>query len=127
MSLRHELEQRPGYLYVALTGEFALGEALSMFRVVLQAAASRRLTRILIDSTRMHGTLSMEDRMQLGVFLAEEQARMAAQFAETPRIAILAVAPVMDPGRFTQTVANNRGARLRAADSLQELLAWLGV
>jgi hypothetical protein len=42
-------------------------------------------------------------------------------------VAILAVPPIMDPGRFTQAVANNRGVRLRASDSLQELLSWLGV
>jgi hypothetical protein len=33
----------------------------------------------------------------------------------------------MDPGRFTQTVANNRGVQMRASESLQELLSWLGV
>jgi hypothetical protein len=42
-------------------------------------------------------------------------------------VAILAAPPIMDPGRFTQAVANNRGVRLRALDSLPELLSWLGV
>ncbi len=59
--------------------------------------------------------------------MAEEQQRMPAQLPEPPQVAILAVPPIMDPGRFTQAVANNRGVRMRASDSLQELLSWLGV
>ena len=38
-----------------------------------------------------------------------------------------AIAPLMDPNRYFQTVATNRGAQVRSSDSLQELLSWLGV
>ncbi len=125
--IRYELEQRAGYLYVALEGEFDHPSVQSMYRAVLQAAAARPEPRILLDSTRMRGSLTTEDRMHLGMFMAEEQTRQAALFRQMPQVAILAVAPVMDPGRFTQTVASNRGVRVRTSDSLQELLAWLGV
>ncbi len=125
--IRYELEQRAGYLYVGLDGEFDLPSAQSMYRAALQAAASRPEPRILLDSTRLRGTLTTEDRMQFGMFLAEEQARQAGRFRQMPQVAILAVAPIMDPGRFTQTVASNRGVKVRTSDSLQELLAWLGV
>ena len=125
--IRYQLEQRASYLHVALEGEFDQASARSMFRAALEAAAGRAEPRILLDSTRMGGTLSTEDRLQLGMFIADEQARQAGRFRQPPQIAILAVPPVMDPGRFTQTVANNRGVRMRASESLQELLAWLGV
>jgi hypothetical protein len=46
---------------------------------------------------------------------------------DVARIAIYAVAPLMDPHRYTQTVATNRGALVRSSDSLPELLSWLGV
>jgi hypothetical protein len=55
----------------------------------------------------------------------DQQARVLGQFPEEPKIAILAAPHLMDPGRLTQTVATNRGARVRASESLQELLSWL--
>jgi hypothetical protein len=98
-----------------------------MYRKLLQAAARQRQPRILLDSTRVSGEMTVNDRMAFGIFMAEEQARMMAQLPTAPQVAILAVAPIMDPGRFTQTVANNRGVRMRASESLQELLSWLEV
>ena len=80
-----------------------------------------------VYATRLHGTWSAEERIAFGASLAAELERMAPQFSETPRVAIYAVAPLMDPGRLAQTAANNRGARTRSSDSLQELLSWLGV
>ena len=34
---------------------------------------------------------------------------------------------MLDYETEAQIVANNRGVRMRASDSLQELLSWLGV
>ena len=48
-------------------------------------------------------------------------------FDVEPRLAIYAVVTLMDPNRYTQAIATNRGARMRSSDSLQELLSWLGV
>ena len=125
--MRFDLEQRPGYLYAGLQGEFELASAQANLREFLEAAARLGHSRLLLDSTRLRGSMTMEDRMQFGVFLAQEFSRFAGRFKELPRIAILAAPPIMDPGRFTQTVANNRGAHMRASDSLQELLSWLEV
>ncbi len=60
-------------------------------------------------------------------FMADEHQRVQAQFAEPLRVAMLAVPPLMDPGRYTQAVANNRGVQMKTSESLAELLAWLGV
>lgn len=38
-----------------------------------------------------------------------------------------AAPPIMDAGYFTEAVANNRGVRMRASESVQELLSRLGV
>jgi hypothetical protein len=127
ITLHAEMEPRPGYLYAAIVGEFTQANAQAVYRNVLQAAARHRHPRILLDCTRITGTLSVSDRLEFGMFMADEQRRMLAQIPEGPQVAILAVAPVMDPGRFTQMAANNRGVRMRASDSLQELLSWLGV
>ena len=127
MTLRYQTERRAGYLHATIEGEFELPGALAAFRAILQTAAGIAQHRILIDCTGVRGAMTPADRLQLGSFMAEEQRATASQLPNGPQIAILAVPPIMDPGRFTQTVANNRGVRMRASESLQELLSWLGV
>lgn len=125
--MRFEIEPRLGYLYAAISGRFELAEAQSGYSGLLQAAARTRLWRMLLDCTRVTGEMTVADRLAFGTFMAEEQQRLLAQLPQAPQVAILAVPPIMDPGRFTQAVANNRGVRMRASESLPELLSWLGV
>jgi hypothetical protein len=88
-TLRVDFEPRTGYLYASVSGEYVLAHAQAAYRNVLQAASRERLTRVLIDCTRITGTATVEERLQFGVFMADEQ--------------------------------------VRASESLQELLSWLGV
>ncbi len=125
--LQTELEPRQGYLHAALSGELTLAGAKAAYTTILLGAARYGQPRILMDCTRLRGTWTPDERLAFGSFMAEEQARLGGQLKAPPQVAILAVAPLMDPGRFTQTVANNRGVRMRASDSLQELLSWLAV
>src|SRR3954468_21367191 len=125
--LKYEVEPRRGYLYVTLSGELTVPDAQGAYSGILQAAARQKLPRILLDCTRLTGTWEQKHRLAFGAYMAGEQNRMLGQFEEPPRVALLAAAPLMDPGRFTQTVANNRGVRARSSDDLQELLSWLEV
>jgi hypothetical protein len=125
--ISYEIELRPGYVYALLSGGFDIESAKSIYRGILQVAAGQRQPRILMDATRITGEMTMNDRLAFGSFMAEEQAGILGALPGGPQVAILAAPPIMDPGRFTQAVANNRGVRMRASESLQELLSWLGV
>jgi hypothetical protein len=123
--VRVDFERRKGYLYAALRGDFDLAGAMNAYREVLQAAAREHALRVLLDCTALGGNPTMDERREFGAFMAEEQAKYGALGAL--QVAILASPQAMDPGRYLQTVANNRGVRLRTSDSLTELLSWLGV
>ena len=125
--LRFDVEPRVGYLYVSMHGELDVDSAQNALRNLLGIAARERQARILIDCTRLKGQWAPDERYAFGSFLAAEVQRLIGQFPEAPRIAIHAVAPLMDPNRYTQTVATNRGAQVRSSDSLLELVSWLGV
>ena len=125
--LHFETEPRRGYLYVSVTGELTVADAENALLELLAVAARQGQPRILIDCSRLQAEWTADDRYAVGTFLAAQVERMAPQFPQTPRVAIYAVAPLMDPNRYMQTVATNRGAQLRSSDSLQELLSWLGV
>ena len=125
--LRFDIESRASYVHATLSGEFTLASARDVYRSILQAAARVGQPRILMDCTRITGEMTIADRLAFGAYMAEQQPLVMGALPEGPQVAILAVPPIMDPGRFTQAVANNRGVRMRASESLQELLSWLGV
>ena len=125
--LRFDVEPRVGYLYVTITGQLDVAGAEAALAEMFGVAARAHQPRILLDCSRLAGTWGPDERYVIGSFIAAEMERRASQFRERPRLAIYAVAPLMDPNRYTQIVATNRGAQVRASDSLQELLSWLGV
>ncbi len=123
--LHFTVERRSGYLYSAVTGELTVASAQDALRGLFAEAMRLGEPRMLIDVSHVNAEWGPQERYEVGAFIAAEVERMAAKFPERPRIALYAVAPLMDPNRFTQSVASNRGAQVRASDSLQELLSWL--
>jgi hypothetical protein len=124
--LQLTLESRQGYLYAGVTGELTVPGAQDALREVFAAAVRQGQPRMLIDSSRLNAVWGPQERYEIGAFIASQVERIASQFPEDPRIALYAVAPLMDPNRFAQRVALNRGAQVRSSDSLQELIFWLG-
>jgi hypothetical protein len=123
--LHLNVEPRSGYLYASVSGELTVAAAQDGLRELFATASRHGQPRILIDVSRLQAEWGPQERYEVGAFIASQVERAASLFPEDPRIAIYAVAPLMDPNRFTQRVAVNRGAQVRASDSLQELLSWL--
>ncbi|HET7362885.1 MAG TPA: hypothetical protein VFJ70_04845 [Burkholderiales bacterium] len=125
--LNFDVEPRVGYLYVTATGRLEIADAERALAEMFSIAARAHQPRMLLDCSRLAAEWGSDERYTVGSFIAAEMERRASQFPQRPRLAIYAVAPLMDPNRYTQTVATNRGALVRSSDSLQELLSWLGV
>ncbi|MGE5638756.1 MAG: STAS domain-containing protein [Clostridia bacterium] len=123
--LQFDVEPRAGYLYYRVSGTIDTPHAQNAYSEALRQAVRYGQARLLIDLTGVTGTWPAENRLLFGIFMADEHQRMQAQFAEPLRVAMLAVPPIMDPGRYTQAVANNRGVQMKTSESLAELLGWL--
>lgn len=56
-------------------------------------------------------------------------ANLAMPHNETSRIQIAVVGnpPLIDPNRFGETVAKNRGLNIKVSNEIDEVLEWLGV
>ena len=128
MTLTIALESRKHYFLAALSGAFSLRGAQDAYDRAVNAALPLGLDRILFDASAVTGTPSQDERYSLGLFVAAEQRLLAAR---TPpcflQVAIYGHRPLIDPNRFGETVALNRGAKLKVSERLDEALAWLGV
>ena len=93
-----------------------------MLHEVLVESAKGGATRVLVDCLQMGGSPTMLERYALAEFLA----RAMVELKTFPRMAFLGKEPLVDPDRFGELVARNRGVRMRAVEQMEDALKWLG-
>ena len=109
-------------------GDFSLQEAKRIFLEMLEAVARHQVKKILFDGRRLTGDPETIERFYYGKFAADA----VLQFKDrgvSPAIqfAYVLKEPVLDPHRFGETVAVNRGMLVKAFDNLEDALGWLGI
>src|SRR5262249_2625529 len=115
------------FLLVNMSGEFTLNDACSAFREVLATSAQHGATRVLFNCLQMWGNIPTAERYALGDFAARELISFISQRNVSPRLVVLAAEPLLDPNRFAELVARNRGVEIKIVERMEEGLKWLGV
>ena len=103
-------------------------EAESNFNDILAAVVEYKLKRVLIDARQVVGDPEPLERFYYGRYVAEAVRQAVNRTGiEVPRFAYVLHEPMLDPKRFGETVAVNRGMRLKAFDDMKKAEWWLGV
>jgi hypothetical protein len=118
-----------GLLRVIATGEFSLAEAKRTFLEILDAVAQHKSERILFDGRELKGDPDTIQRFLYGEFAAHAVGRCIRErgISPAPQFAYVLQEPILDPKRFGETVAVNRGMWVKAFDNLEDAFGWLGV
>jgi len=129
MSMELEISPESGFLRVVATGEFSLGEARRTFLEVLEAVAVHQAGKVLLDGRGVVGDPKIIERFYYGSFVARAttESFRRGRLSCLPRFAYVLEEPGLDPHRFGESVAVNRGMYLKAFDNLPEALGWLGI
>ena len=128
MILTVDLESRKKYLRATVAGDYNLRAAQDVYDRAVKTAVASGHTRVLIDASAVSGAPTQDERYMLGLFVAAEQRILSAKTPPVQvQVAVFARPPFTDPSRFGETVAVNRGAKLKVSERLEEALAWLGV
>ena len=125
MSIQQETHFESGLLTVAARGEFSLEEAQRAFLAVLEAVAHYKAETVLIDARKVKGKPEVVERFYYGEFGATETIRLFNEHRMCPRFAFVLHPPLLDPQRFGETVAVNRGMIVKAFETLEEAFEWL--
>lgn len=112
--------------YVSLGGVMNGRRAEQLYRRLLRECVAGGRSRMLIDCRALSGELSTTDRYSLGKVVAEENAAAMAEGAQI-RVAMVGRDPLVDPHRFGEMVAINRGAAVTITYDLESACRWLGV
>jgi hypothetical protein len=126
LSFRADLERH--LLRVTYSGEFSIREAEATFQEILEAIVKNRLRKVLIDGRQVIGDPEPLERFYYGKYVADAVNQTINRHRiEVPSFAYVMHEPLLDPGRFGETVAVNRGMRVKAFDDMKRAEWWLGV
>ena len=118
MSLQFHIEETPHYLAVRVTGESIVDEAWQQYDAIAEHCNRANKNKLLFDFTEAYGEISLWDRCFIG-----ERAQIFAYH----RIMVVGVArpEQLDPQRFGEMVARNRGVNVRSFPNTEDALEWL--
>jgi len=126
MGMSLSLSAGSGLLHVDAAGDFSIEEAKRTFLEVLLAVERRGAARILFDGRELEGEPEDLERFIYGDWAANAVREYTERAGvHPPQFAYILRLPLLDPRRFGETVAVNRGMHVRAFDNIQEGVAWL--
>lgn len=124
MSMTLEMRAESGVLRVVAMGEFSLDEAQRTFVEILVAVARHKVKQVLFDGRGLAGEPQTIERFYYGEFAANAVAHTSGVSPAT-HFAYVLEEPVLDPKRFGEIVAANRGMFVKTFDNLKDAVGWL--
>ncbi|HLY10139.1 MAG TPA: hypothetical protein VKW04_12600 [Planctomycetota bacterium] len=113
-----EIQDRGRYLEVRYLGDFSVERFNRQTDASVHACVEKKKPLLLIDVTGMIQVPSLVERFEIAI----HGARVGAGLR---RIALLARAELIDPGKFGVQVARNRGLSTDVFTERPKALAWL--
>jgi len=128
MPMNSRIQPEANYLYVEVSGPFELGEALALTEGFLEACVEHKLSKVLVDTRLVTGTLTLTERFRYADVLAGRVIELVGLGRlKPPQLAYVGSPPILDPEEFGVLVALNRGVSMKTAPNIAQALAWLGL
>jgi hypothetical protein len=118
MSDELTIQSRPDHLYVISSVPASARSVQEFVEAVVNGTRESGHLKVLVDARQVPSQPTLLERFGYATQLAEELRGLM--------IAIVA-SPGLDPERFGETVAQNRGTSLRLFPTLEEACQWLGI
>jgi hypothetical protein len=128
MGLQYKIEPQKDYLLMTCEGTYLPSLANEFTNEILQACLKHRPTKFLIDFRKVKGEMTTMDRFSLAVIAAKKYiVELLTGKIPGCRFAIVGNHPLVDQGKFEETVAVNRGLNTKTFTDIQEAYAWLEI
>jgi hypothetical protein len=122
MPVDFKMKKKGDYLLVTCQGAYDGTGLKDVHQKALDCAVKEDLRAILVDTTGLHGHApTAMERFDFGAAIADMQRRNRSAIW----IAFVGKEPLVDPGRFGETVAVNRGGFAKVFEDVDEAAAWI--
>lgn len=105
------------WLVVRLSGAFELEWIIGVIATIGEHVRATPTAGILVDSNEVYGAISDLDRYRFAMATVEHRL--------TGPITFVGKEPIVDPRRFGEAVARNRGVNVRVFTDEAEARSWL--
>jgi len=119
MSIQFQIEEMPGYLAANFIGAGTAEDAWRQFELIAEQCKRANKNKLLLNFTEVRADVSLPEKY----FLAERTTIFA-------RYSVIKIAGVdkpsrLDPQKFGEIVARNRGVDARAFTNVEDAEQWL--
>lgn len=122
MSMKLQITAEDFFLRVCVSGIFSLANANKACVEMFKAVEQHKAMEVLVDCRHLAGSPSTMERFEHSEFGA---ARMIDFSAWITRFAYVGMPPLIDPQKFGETVAVNRGVKIKVFTNIEDALRWL--
>lgn len=123
-----KFKARKGLLLAEISGEWMLNQACNLLDETIDCAIECNAEKVLLEGRALTGHISTFNRYEYTdyfvelVLKAQKNSRL-----DNIRFGVVALEPILDPLRFGETVARNRGVDIKVSDSFPEILNFLNL
>ncbi|OGN90983.1 MAG: hypothetical protein A2Z70_02040 [Chloroflexi bacterium RBG_13_48_17] len=131
--MNHTIEVRETYIYIRVSGQISLKsqfgwqEIKSALADAVDSVRKNNIFKLLVDCRDISGRFSIMDRFLLAAFFVKENSKFMATKLHPLRVTFVLNKSIIDPWKFGETVARNRGLFGLVTDDIQEALQWLDI
>ena len=118
MSVELHFEETPNYLAARFTGAGVAEEGCREFELIAEHCKRANKNKLLLDIAEVHANIFLADRYFFG-----EEMQIFADY--NLKVAVVCSPEQLDPQRFTEKVAQNRGVNLRVFKNVKDSENWL--
>jgi hypothetical protein len=118
MNIQPQIKEMPDYLAVRFTGAGTAEEVSRHYKLIAEHCKRANKNKLLLNFTEAHGEVSLADRYFLGV-----EGQIFTHY--NLKVATVDRPERIDPRRFGEMVAQNRGVNVRAFTNVEDALEWL--
>jgi len=123
--MKYSFTEKDNYLSVNVSGYFSLYDAKKMFTEGLEMLVENNISKILFDAYKVKGKITTMDRYDLAEYAAIEAINFILKGLSKLSVAFYGVEPIIDPERFGELVAKNRGLNVKVTTDKKEALQFL--
>ena len=125
--LKYSFVIKNNYLSVSVSGHFSLSDVKIMYADALECLLKNDLSILFFDAFKVKGKITTMNRYYFGEFAALESLKYMVKGLKKITVSICGEEPIIDPQRFGEIVARNRGLNLKVTTDKNESLQFLGV
>ena len=125
MSPTFKIDVKQKYIHVIVSGTFSLVGYKSIFDTTLSECIKNNKSIIFFDLRTAEGDISLFERYDLAVYFAKVSREHPITFKV--KVALVGFPPIIDPNRFGETVARNRGVNVMVTTDIDVAYRWLQI